>query len=229
MVSYSSSTTYRDKTRDNKILSLFDSIHSIETSRARLRFRERYVAKEIENREQKCSRFEQKSSSFVPRTKSRIFSISFFLFLYIIICYESWRKEKDRDFCRKKSDSLNLRSDLTLVGNNLVRISSLSWNKRRYSKEHRMCACYTSGPEGRKVVPVLCNRIVWPLWPRVLCKLHEHEHDFSDYIICTYCESNRLFCSWIVERGKEQTKKSRCEIYQSIFMFRILISINPNC
>lgn len=90
----SSSTTYRDKTRDNKILSLFDSIHSIESSRARLSFRERYVAKEIENREQKCSRFEQKPSlALSRRTKSRIFSIFFFfLFLYTIICYESWRE-----------------------------------------------------------------------------------------------------------------------------------------
>lgn len=161
------------------------------------------MEKKIENR----IGFEQKPR-FIPRTK---YFCNFFI---IFLCYsllrivERGKRQRIGIFVEKKYLKIRFVKftvRLAFVANNLLKISSLSWNKRRYSRdrEHRMCACYTSGPEGRKVAPVLCNRIVWPLWARVLYKLH----DFSNYVICTYVNRTVYSCSWIVEQGKEQTRR----------------------
>lgn len=187
--------------RDNKILSLFDSIH---WPVARLTFRENDSkdTKKIEN-----TGFEQKPR-FTPRTKSRIFSILqfFIIFLHynLLRIMKRGKRRRIRIFIEKKYLRIRLNLQFEFVANNLLRVSSLSWNKRRYSKskEHRMCACYTSGPEGRKVAPVLCNRIVWPLWARVLYKLH----DFFDCVICTYVNRTLFLNCGTRKRTNEKSR-----------------------
>lgn len=188
--------------RDNKILSLFDSIH---WPVARLTFRENDSkdTKKIEN----STGFEQKPR-FTPRTKSRIFSILqfFIIFLHynLLRIMKRGKRRRIRIFIEKKYLRIRLNLQFEFVANNLLRVSSLSWNKRRYSKgkEHRMCACYTSGPEGRKVAPVLCNRIVWPLWARVLYKLH----DFFDCVICTYVNRTLFLNCGTRKRTNEKSR-----------------------
>lgn len=162
---------------------------------------------------------------FQERNQESFLFCNFLLFFYVIICYESWREGKDdKNFCRKKISENPIKFAVRVgrfVANNLLRVSSLSWNKRRYSKgkEHRMCACYTSGPEGRKVAPVLCNRIVWPLWARVLYKLH----DFFDCVICTYV-NRTLFLN--CGTRKRTNEKSRAKFINVSWCFWIPSNID---
>lgn len=123
----------------------------------------------------------------------------------------------DKNFYRKKISENPIKFAVRVgrfVANNLFRVSSLSWNKRRYSKdkEHRMCACYTSGPEGRKVAPVLCNRDrVTPLGSSVV-QTARLLRLYNMYLR----ESNLVPELWNKEKNK---REESCKIYQRILVF----------
>lgn len=74
-----------------------------------------------------------------------------------------------------------------------------------------MCACYTSGPEGRKVAPVLCNRDrVTPLGSSVV-QTARLLRLYNMYLR----ESNLVPELWNKEKNK---REESCKIYQRILV-----------